>query len=481
MKTSKRIRTLLISLIVLALSASVHGGQMFPIVTTNADTCASIVSDGTNYLVGIQGDYAGTNMDGTGKYYITAQMFNPTGALIGWRINPVPGHTGGNPELAWSGTNYLMVWPDDYLDGNYSSISAQLISPSGGLIGGMIAITANSAQELDAVAYGGGKYLVVWNDYSNGTNWNIYGQIVSASGALVGGNLFISAPVNGKRSQGASAAFDGTNFLVVWQFSSATNHYVTYGVFISPGGVVGTPFAIGQTVSPTTIARGDVGLRFNGTNYFVVWLFDSEIGGTGNPILNIYGRFVTPTGTFPGNEFAIVTDGNPQLLSGLAFDGANYLLCWNEGGIQSPTNTSVPFQFLNLTGQPIGPQFTPFMAQGNEMPLLAPLLYDGRRFVSAGTLSTNGWSATNKAVIYGAFIPASTAPPQFGTGASYGNKQFSLSLAGTPGINYAIQMATSLVAPSWTSLVTNSPTNGTFTYTDPNATNSNRFYRALKQ
>jgi hypothetical protein len=49
------------------------------------------------------------------------------------------------------------------------------------------------------------------------------------------------------------------------------------------------------------------------------------------------------------------------------------------------------------------------------------------------------------------------------------------------GINYAIQMATNLVAASWASLVTNSPTNGTFTFTDTGATNRSRFYRAVKQ
>src|ERR1035437_8967238 len=77
---------------------------IFPIATNNADFSLSMASDGTNYLVGIQGDYAGPG------YYITAQMFSPTGALLGPRINPVPGHTTGGfplyPSLACSGTNY---------------------------------------------------------------------------------------------------------------------------------------------------------------------------------------------------------------------------------------------------------------------------------------------------------------------------------------------------------------------------------------
>jgi hypothetical protein len=42
-------------------------------------------------------------------------------------------------------------------------------------------------------------------------------------------------------------------------------------------------------------------------------------------------------------------------------------------------------------------------------------------------------------------------------------------------------MAANLAAPNWTALVTNSPANGTFPFTDPSATNRSRFYRAVKQ
>jgi hypothetical protein len=124
----------------------------------------------------------------------------------------------------------------------------------------------------------------------------------------------------------------------------------------------------------------------------------------------------------------------------------------------------------------VGPQFTPFSAQGNEEPLVATVIYDGKQFVSVATLSSD----TN-AGVYGAFIPGSTTPPQFGAGASHGNQQFSLSLSGTPGINYAIQMTTNLASLTWTALVTNSPTNGEFTFTDNTASNLSRFYRAVKQ
>ena len=42
-------------------------------------------------------------------------------------------------------------------------------------------------------------------------------------------------------------------------------------------------------------------------------------------------------------------------------------------------------------------------------------------------------------------------------------------------------MSTNLTLTNWTTLVTNSPTNGAFNFTDPHATNSMRFYRAVAQ
>lgn len=469
--------SLLLGLAAGCAGSALYAATVFPIVTNNADTAASLASDGTNYLVGIQGDYAGSN-----GFHITAQLFGPTGALIGSRINPVPGHTGGNPFLACSGTNYLMVWPDDYMGGNYSSISGQLIGPSGSLIGGMIPITTNSQQDsskLRPVAFGSGKYLVVWDDHRDGAHWAVYGQFVSSAGALVGGNFVISAPLDGQDEKGASVAFDGTNFLVVWQLNSTAggNHNVAYGVFISPTGTMGAPFAIGQSVSPD---RAFIDLVFSGNNYLVVWMHNSGLGTPTPPTWNLHGRLVTPAGTFPGNEFAIVTTGNPALPF-LSFDGANYLLSWNEGGIFSSTNVSVRFQFLNPSGQPTGPAFAPFGAQGNQIPLAATHLYDGKRFVAAATLSAGGWLATNNAAIYGTIIPKSTELPRLDVAGPLTGTQFPLRLTGTPGINYTIQAGTNLGLNNWTTLVTNSPISVTFNFTDTHATNANRFYRAVKQ
>jgi hypothetical protein len=122
----------------------------------------------------------------------------------------------------------------------------------------------------------------------------------------------------------------------------------------------------------------------------------------------IFGRLISQTGTFPGNELQLVTDSGNNVIPSLAFDGSNYLLTWSYG-LNVTTNTNIRFQFLNRTGSAVGPQFTLFTAQGANTPLLAPrgLIFDGIRFAMAATFGVISY-----AEVYGGFIPASTAMPQ---------------------------------------------------------------------
>ena len=272
--------------------------------------------------------------------------------------------------------------------------------------------------------------------------------------------------MNSQDDKDATIAFDGTNFLVVWQHLVMGAGYLNCGVFVSPGGAVGSLFAIAQTSSAAWNLVGEV---FDGTNYLVA---HNAGGGGTSGYKPFYGRFVTPVGTFPGNEFVIITNGNPRVPV-LAFDGADYPLCWNTNMGNADfvaTNTDVRFQFLNGAGQPVGSQslsekgarlcrrpaaacrklfnvpgiqcllrlvgddtaalrdfqtgsqFTPFSPQGSQVPLVALVLFDGKRFASVATLSAGGFTPpAYGAGVHGAFIPSSTAPPQL-TAIIYTNK-----------------------------------------------------------
>jgi uncharacterized repeat protein (TIGR03803 family) len=75
-------------------------------------------------------------------------------------------------------------------------------------------------------------------------------------------------------------------------------------------------------------------------------------------------------------------------------------------------------------------------------------------------------------------IPLPSAPSLSGT---YSHDQFQITVSGAANENYTVQMATNLVAPNWISLLVTNPPSTPFLFTDPNATNKQRFYRVLEE
>jgi hypothetical protein len=76
--------------------------------------------------------------------------------------------------------------------------------------------------------------------------------------------------------------------------------------------------------------------------------------------------------------------------------------------------------------------------------------------------------------------PASATPaaPVVLTAAPWTNGQFTLQFPGVDGQDYVIETSTNLI--DWTPIFTNQPTGGQFIYTDTNATDPARFYRAKR-
>ena len=383
------------------------------------------------------------------------------------------------PLVVFGGGNYLVYWDDDFISTG-PSVYGQIISPTGAQIGSPFFIPAGGNGAPRAVASDGTNFLAVMED-----NNNYYGQIVTSSGVLSGSQFLISSqPQNGNS---AAAIFGKTNYLVVWQSNNNNtgNDNKTYGEFISSGGIAGSPFQInGQN----SLDQNPLAIGFDGTNYLVIWNVDTNLTASGAPIWSLYGRLVSQAGTFPGNELVLNT--NQALFPSVAFDGANYLLCWSYNLDTSNANKNVFFQFLNPSASPIGPAFTIFQAEGTNAPLVGTVLVNNndskiRIGVGLGVLQVAGDGSIEgflSGQTYGCNIPASTVLPALMAG-NLAGIQFPLQLDGTPGINYTIQTSTNLALSKWTSLITNSPspTNGTFNFTDTHATNQNRFYRAAAQ
>ncbi len=126
------------------------------------------------------------------------------------------------PKIAFDGTNYLVIYVDR--PGNYYNIYGQLISPNGSLIGEIIPIACDPIdQKFHDLIWDGHFYVIVWLEGS----FNVKGQRVDAAGQLVGSSFQISSMTSNFRDY-PSIARAASNYLVVWsEYRNA--EYDVYG------------------------------------------------------------------------------------------------------------------------------------------------------------------------------------------------------------------------------------------------------------
>lgn len=315
--------------------------------------------DGTNFLVGIVGD-------SFSKDNVTAQLFSSSGTLIGSRISI--GKKGGNAQVAFDGTNYLLVWtgynwnPFNQEPYDTTSIFGQFISPSGNLAGTSFAIeTGISRKHSGSFAFNDTTYLLTYLKGGNHTNY-LYGQRISKTGTLIAAPIQIS---NNYAREG-SMAYDGTNYLVTWvEGSGFPNDKEVYGQFLSKTGLlIGSNFIIdggvGLSDNPTAVA-------FDGSRYLVA--FHEQAVDTISR-WNLFARFVSTVGTVDPNRITVCDSTQYPMLPSVAFDGTNYLLTWvNMFSPETLNSIQIKGRFFNTLGLPIDTAFSIFGTIGNKFPV----------------------------------------------------------------------------------------------------------------
>ena len=225
-----------------------------------------------------------------------------------------------HPAIAFDGNNYLVVWEDNRFGVNDLDIRGQLVTTGGVLVGENFYICNESHHQYEpAIAFDGNNYLVVWEDDRFGVNdTDIYGQRVTTDGGLLGGNFYICQPPNNQYR--SAIAFDGNNYLVVWEDRRNASRDI-YGQRVSAvGGRVGGNFCICNE------GHAQVGpvIAFDGYNCLVAWC-DYR-----NASLDIYGQQVDRSGGRVGGNFYICNEGHNQSWPAIAFDDNNCLVVWQD-------------------------------------------------------------------------------------------------------------------------------------------------------
>jgi hypothetical protein len=245
--------------------------------------------------------------------------------------DPVYGPAGGSPTsptISFDGTNYLAAWEDwsdiDQGEGAWIIMGSRL-TPSGAALDTFrISISARPVVQIrPAAAFDGSNYFVVWQETSRwySDDWAIYGARVTPDGAVLDPDGIRITADAADRSY-PRLACGRENCLLAWIERRNSLVYGVYGARVGPDGAVldGDPIEISDSADPDSPPA----VAFDGENYMVIW----SAGGGGRG-LDITGRRISEAGDLLDNPSIIISEKNGhQKRPALAFHGTDYLVAW---------------------------------------------------------------------------------------------------------------------------------------------------------
>jgi hypothetical protein len=224
--------------------------------------------------------------------------------------------------VASDGNDFLVVWT-----GSYWGVCGQRVSGAGERLGDSFPIGLGINP---SVCFGGGKYLVAWQSGSTHDFLRLHGAFVSPEG-----DVFLEFPISADmgidwEGDGQGISFDGHNFLVVWS-EKRNGAREIYGNRITPEGQLldgpadGGGFRISETGFGPRAA-------FDGTNWIVVWSSWSINRGDAGIWGTTLGARVTPNGELLDSNGSVLPKNSGmsahQYYTALASDGLNCLVMW---------------------------------------------------------------------------------------------------------------------------------------------------------
>jgi len=181
---------------------------------------------------------------GVDRYYLAGRIVDTLGNQ-GSIINVTPIYENNyfcQSSGAFDGTNYLIVWSEWLSTGTSTSelkkIKGQFISKTGTLIGPNFTIyqasdNSDSLIQMPKVNFDGSKYLVVWDEKAGNGLDKIKGCFVLTSGTVGTPLVLCSAPYQ----QTFPACAQGTSSIVVWQDYRNGYDYDIWGYLGPPIGI----------------------------------------------------------------------------------------------------------------------------------------------------------------------------------------------------------------------------------------------------
>ncbi|MFO7900323.1 MAG: hypothetical protein R6V58_14845, partial [Planctomycetota bacterium] len=187
-------------------------------------------------------------------------------------------------DVAYGGGGFLIVWQDGYhgLGGRSDILGLRLDRSGQPLDKKPIEICTHRAVQTEpTVAFCAGTFLVAWSDLRNGKDYDLYANLIDPDGKVKARDGFALSAA-GRSQHRADATSNGVDtFFVVWQDHRAGKQAEVYGARI-PAGKTAPADGAGRALVP----GASPAVTFSGTNYFV-YLGDSGclVGADGRVVV----------------------------------------------------------------------------------------------------------------------------------------------------------------------------------------------------
>ena len=324
---------------------------------------ATVAHDGTNFLVvwkdfrrGGRYDVYATRVDHTGK------VLDPYGIAVATTAG-----SKDRPQVSFDGTNYLVVW-EDFRGGKDFDIFGARVTPAGTVLdqNGIAISTASLGQHRPVAAHRSGTTLVVWEDFRNKKDYDIMGARLDSTGKVLDPSG-ISIATLGVHTKHPTVAAGPSGFLVAWTDSHSKNNDIK-GTVVDLQGKVFTQN--GTPICGVPADKSHPWAAFDGVNFLVVW---QDLRNLSSGV-DIYGTRVSSTGVvLEPLGFALSTATNEQEFPIVTPHSGGYLALWQDrrvsnfndiyGALVSSAGkvTGAP----NISGE-TNYQIKPFAAQGKQ-------------------------------------------------------------------------------------------------------------------
>ena len=167
------------------------------------------------------------------------------------------------PDIASDGERCLVVW---YNNDAPFGVYGRFLDATGWPVDTVItvAFTLAGYNVNPCLSFTGDRYLVVWADKRPGySDLDIFGQVVSSSGAMIGEPLTIAS--GSANQMYPQVCNNGTWFLVIWRESTTA----ICGQWVDPAvGLVGEIFCISDS---TSYYRFRAGVDASATDFLAAW------------------------------------------------------------------------------------------------------------------------------------------------------------------------------------------------------------------